>query len=445
MFRCIQKYITPKTIIAGDLNFPDIDWNEFKAKTPISQDFLISLTTNNLKQLVSFPTRNDKILDLLLTNSTELISNTNSVPGLSSSDHSGIKFNLNVTQPHISTIRYFRDYSPTKFLILNPLIAKIDLSSQFTLQNKFDFLLSSTHSLINKHLPLKTIHLLKPNYPPQIQSKINLKLQYFRLLKFNPTENNKLKYKQICNEVRISITALNNQRLNKVITNSAKLYKYVKQNSHTPMTIPIIKHEGKFYTEAQEKADIFGSLFSESFTNVPKHDPPSFPCQSNKIISDIDFDVQTVSSILKYLPRKDSSSPDNIPYVILKNCQLSIAQNLTDIFRSSLDSGILPNQWKESIIIPLHKKGDKSDPKNYRPISLTSTTCRVIERIIAYHITTFLDKNKFFSKFQHGFLKNRSTLTQLISTFEQWYTALSTKQNVTVAYIDFKKVSIQFL
>lgn len=206
------------------------------------------------------------------------------------------------------------------------------------------------------------------------------------------------------------------------------------------MAIPAIRYQNKIVTDPLEKAQIFSSIFAESFSNVPPNPTlPPFKCDSSKILSDITINAPHVSQILKYLPPKNSTSPENIPYIVLKNCSTSFVPNLTQIFRTSLDTGILPRQWKESIIIPLHKKGDKSDPNNYRPISLTSTICRVLERIILYNITAFLNSKNFFSNSQFGFLKKRSTVTQLISSFESWYKSLSNNQIVDIIFIDFKK------
>uniref|UniRef100_A0A914NT93 Uncharacterized protein n=1 Tax=Meloidogyne incognita TaxID=6306 RepID=A0A914NT93_MELIC len=66
---------------------------------------------------------------------------------------------------------------------------------------------------------------------------------------------------------------------------------------------------------------------------------------------------------------------------------------VSDIFRCIIDNGQIPHTWKSSLIIPLYKKGEKSDPKNYRPISLTCTLCRILERIIAQQLTKFLEDN----------------------------------------------------
>nr|CAD2209536.1 unnamed protein product [Meloidogyne enterolobii] len=157
------------------------------------------------------------------------------------------------------------------------------------------------------------------------------------------------------------------------------------------------------------------------------------------IIEDVDFDITDIINIIKKLSNRNGTSPDNINYKILKIVLPSIAPFLLEIFRISLDSGILPNIWKESIIIPLFKKGEKSNPENYRPIALTCAICRVMEMVLNKYIVQFMHDNDLFSNDQFGFIKNRSTMTQLITTLEDWYDAIMGKKNIDCIYIDFKK------
>ena len=146
-----------------------------------------------------------------------------------------------------------------------------------------------------------------------------------------------------------------------------------------------------------------------------------------------------IYEILQNIPTKNSTSPDGVPYILLNKCSEVIAPILTEIFRLVLDSGQIPAIWTKSHIIPIHKKNEKSNPNNYRPISLTCTICRIFERVLAKNITDFLHKNNFFTSEQFGFLQKRSTTTQLLATLEDFYTGIQEKNDIDVIYIDFKK------
>ena len=85
----------------------------------------------------------------------------------------------------------------------------------------------------------------------------------------------------------------------------------------------------------------------------------------------------------------------------------------------SLEEGIVPSEWKEANITPLFKKGSRKKPENYRPVSLTSVVCKLLETLIRDHMVEFLVKHNLINTSQHGFLKARSCLTNLLCFFEE--------------------------
>ena len=109
------------------------------------------------------------------------------------------------------------------------------------------------------------------------------------------------------------------------------------------------------------------------------------------------------------------------------------------IFRQSLDEGKLPVDWKSANVTPIYKKGKKSNPLNYRPISLTSVPCKVMEKIIRNKIVDHLESNHLLSKHQHGFRSNRSCLTQLLEYFTEIHDIIDKGDPVDAIYLDCKK------
>jgi len=130
-----------------------------------------------------------------------------------------------------------------------------------------------------------------------------------------------------------------------------------------------------------------------------------------------------------------SPGPDGIHPHFLK----SFAKPLSSIFRCSYDTGALPTDWKLANISPVFKKGSRSDPSNYRPISLTSVPCKFMESILKDRIVGFIESSDGFNKIQHGFLKGKSCLTNLLETFEGWMKALDDGYDVDVVYLDYRK------
>ena len=103
----------------------------------------------------------------------------------------------------------------------------------------------------------------------------------------------------------------------------------------------------------------------------------------------------------------------------------------------SLQEGIVPLEWKEANIIPLFKKGSRNKAVSYRPVSLTSVICKVLETIIMDHMMDFLIKHKFMNPSQHGFLKARSCLTNLLCFFEEITKWVDEGSPVDVIYLAF--------
>ena len=87
------------------------------------------------------------------------------------------------------------------------------------------------------------------------------------------------------------------------------------------------------------------------------------------------------------------------------------------MFNLSLEEGVVPLEWQEANIISLFKKGSRNKSENYRPVSLTSVICKLLERLIKYYLVDFLVKNNLMNPSQHGFLKARSCLTNMLCFF----------------------------
>ena len=102
----------------------------------------------------------------------------------------------------------------------------------------------------------------------------------------------------------------------------------------------------------------------------------------SKQLLDIEFTEMDVRVILQNLQPDKSPGLDNIHPKLLKECAFELAGPLTAIFRRTLEEGKIPSDWKEAAVTPVYKKGSRKDPSNYRPISLTSTCCKVMERLI---------------------------------------------------------------
>ena len=111
---------------------------------------------------------------------------------------------------------------------------------------------------------------------------------------------------------------------------------------------------------------------------------------------------------------------DGIPAILLAETAEELTVLVTIIFRKSLEEGHMPNDWRKASITPIFKKGNRSSPNNYRPVSLTSILCKVMETLVKKKILEHLQENDLICKEQHGFTPGRSCCTQLLDTLDFW-------------------------
>jgi hypothetical protein len=123
----------------------------------------------------------------------------------------------------------------------------------------------------------------------------------------------------------------------------------------------------------------------------------------------------------------------------LKEVQEDLVPALTIIFRKSVRDGAVPEDWKIANVVPIYKKGSKSSPGNYRPISLTSMACKILESIIRDAVTGHLSANNLIKGSQHGFFKNRSCSTNLLEFLERASSVVDEGGGYDVVYLDFAK------
>ena len=152
-----------------------------------------------------------------------------------------------------------------------------------------------------------------------------------------------------------------------------------------------------------------------------------------------------IVTMLLNLKTKASSGPDGLPNAFLRRQSEALAPFLAYIFRASLSSSHLPNDWRMARVVPVHKKGDTALITNYRPISLTSSCCNILEHIVANYIIKFLTENNILSSFQHGFRKGFSTVTQLTTVIHSFASVLDKAgQTDVIFFLIFRKHSTLF-
>ena len=109
------------------------------------------------------------------------------------------------------------------------------------------------------------------------------------------------------------------------------------------------------------------------------------------------------------------------------------------IYSQSLEQATLPQDWLSANITPVFKKGNRSIAVNYRPISLTSVLCKVMEHVVFHHIMSYFTSLNILNPLQHGFRPNHSCQTQLIDFIDEVQRSMNVRQQVDLLFLDFLK------
>ena len=146
-----------------------------------------------------------------------------------------------------------------------------------------------------------------------------------------------------------------------------------------------------------------------------------------------------VAEKINKLKSTSAPGPDKISARFLKEYVNVISYPLLLLFESSMRSGIVPQDWRLANVTPIFKKGSKSKPENYRPVSLTSICCKLMESIIRDQLVNHLKFNNLIKSSQHGFMKNKSCTTNLLEFLDRVTMLIEDGDSVDVIYLDFSK------
>ena len=199
------------------------------------------------------------------------------------------------------------------------------------------------------------------------------------------------------------------------------------------------KKNGKLESSPKGKAKILSEQYSSVFKRDTKKRMPPISGPRYRSMPRIKISVNGVETLLKKLNPKKAVGPDRVPTNLLKDHADIMSPVLQVIFQQSLDTGIVPSDWKQANVVAVLKKGDKNTAANYRPVSLTSISCKTLEHIVFSSIMEHVDTHKILNHFQHGFRKQHSCETQLVNTVEDLARCLEERQQLDLLILDFSK------
>ena len=453
----VRKHKSSTIWIGGDANVPDIDWNTDtitgnRYPKDINENFISLKNDLGLTQIINFSTREDNTLEIFLTNRPKLVNRCFGIPGIS--DHDTIAYvesRVCATYQKPAKRKIFLwKQADIKSLRSEMCRFSDNFHSKYTestdINTLWDSFRETCTRLMDRHVPSK----MSSQRFNQVWIDRDLK----RLSKCKKRAYNKAKrtgkqedweqFRFMKKNVQSACRNAYNSYVSNMLTedcdnNPKKFWGFIKSKRNDSSGVAPLRNEGVLYSENISKANILNEQFTSVFSKEDMNTLPIKESAHYPTAPDIMINQNGVLKLLDNINPHKATGPDQIPGKLLKLLATEIAPILTTIFTASLSQGCTPNQWKEALVTPLFKKGDRSKASNYRPVSLTCICCKIMEHIIHSNTITHLESNNILSDYQHGFRKKRSCESQLINTIQELADGLNKGNQIDCVLLDFSK------
>jgi hypothetical protein len=435
--------ITPKTLIAGDLNSKHPNWN-CRVSNPAGSILLNYLNNNPEIDITSpleptfyphNPNHQPDVLDIALSRNITPPADISVLQELDS-DHRPVVISYSslipAQKPPFQKITERSINWPNfQHFLVNDTI-NLPLSSPDEIDNATSVLQTSINMAISearKRPPTNKQYNF--SLPPHIVEMIRTKNKTRKLFQtYRDPQLKNLLNRQI-RQIRSSIQDFKSQKWEEFISSQPA------SNPHTiprmflkkRKPLPALIHNNSISHTDHQKCNTFSQLLKNKYQPFPltnKHIKINCTTFYNTLkTTEIDQNTipviksDTIRKKIKFLSNSKAPGPDNIPNIILKHLPDSTVDFITAIFNSCLKISYFPSQWKTShvTLIPKPNKS-KTDPNNYRPIHLLNTLSKVFESVIKDYLHDHLEDNDVIPSFQFGFRPQLSTTIQLTNVVE---------------------------
>ena len=435
------------SIFIGDFNFPGINWSDLTSDRG-SEQFLNCTLNNHFEQLIDFPTHvRGNTLDLLFSNKPENILHIQSLGNLSTSDHSIIAVDLLFNSKYNFSAELINDWKNGNMEGLRVFLGTTDWRSELQdldTEDSWKFIKDTINTGIESFIP--KVRRRRNNHhqwmTKTVKQLVRKKQRDYNSYMQTRTQENFTKFKETEKKCKKAIRSAKRKFDRDIAKNGNKrpFNSYIKSRTSSRVNIGPLKDGDKLVSDNLEMATILNKTFSAVFTQEDRSNIPQCASVNNpSSIDDILFDPDTVYRKLKNLKISSSSGPDHFSSRFLSEFSASLCTPLSILYTKSMESGAVPQDWRDANVTPIFKKGSKNNPSNYRPISLTSIPCKVMESIIKDGVVNYLLRYHLIKSSQHGFMSNKSCTTNLLEFLEKITNVVDGGYAADIVYLDFSK------
>ena len=446
------------------------DEKKYSTSLHLTKNYSQLLKTNGLKQIINIPTRitdtTESLLDHILVNTSNKISQSG-VISKGISDHDMIfctrKHYKDKSGKHNSIkIRSMKNYSAELFLEELSKITFPDYSTFQCVNNAYSDFVDKLMSVIDKIAPIKEIRVKgnsKPWFDGDISERIKirdkLKNKYKKSGLQIDFQNFKNAQKQSSNLIKSKKCDFVKNQLKTNIAKPSKLWKVLKSlglSSKCDSSKICLKENGTAHFEPKETSTIFKNFYenlAQSLVDVLPKPPNIFNMNTTKAYYD-QFSIEStlnlesvdpifITDLLSKTNIAKAAGIDKISGTFIKDGASCFGEHFTKILNLSIQSSVFPDSCKIAKLIALFKKGSRTEPKNYRPISLLPLFSKIFEKVVHLQTEKFLNDKKLLYKNQSGFRPKHSTETCLTHLTNSVLEGCDEGQHTGLILIDLQK------
>jgi hypothetical protein len=443
-------------LILGDFNCPTINWRTLSSPNCGLAPILLSTTVSlGWHQHSLHPTRfrtgqRPSVLDLIFTNEREMIDEVTTLSPLGKSDHAVLSWDLlcywqSILPPNIPRFAYHRgDYAGMSNYLNSVDWQSLCHLSPEDLEYEISYHISSA---CRRYIPTFVPSDNKSHkYPGRIRRMLNRKrtawARYIRTQCDRDFQSYLILRRQSVLEIKSYKKHNEAQLLARAQSSPKILYRFLRSHRKSkPAPLSLRDSSGIVTHSPEEAAQTLANVYTTVLTPVTTLplSPSHSQSQVQNSLEHVSFPLADVVKLLSLCDPGGSPGPDCIHPKVLKECASALALPYQLLFSLSFSSGVLPSPWRRAIIHPVYKGGDRHDPSNYRPISLTSIPCKLMEKVINRSLLGYLQSNKLLHSAQHGFLPSRSCLTNLTLFLSDLTLAAETNTPTDCIFFDFSR------
>lgn len=263
-------------------------------------------------------------------------------------------------------------------------------------------------------------------------------------------ESDREEYKKCSRETVRTLRRKKREWVNKILekaeqdrtaNNSRDFYRSVRffRKGYSPMPYGIKNKSGKLVIQSKEGIQVWQEYFKD-LLNVEELEEEEE--ETEEVYQNVEPmvpnpTIQEVENAIKELKNNKAPGEDSVPSELIKAGGARLAKEIHKLILNIWEKEVIPNEWKEAIVIPIHKKGDKKECTNYRGISLLNCTYKVLSKILQKRLEEYT--SNIIGEHQAGFTRGRSTTDQIFILKEAIAKYYEFNKSFLCLFIDFSK------